>query len=69
MKILLGRKQAELLKRADIEYSPETDYDISVFEDAITDYVLEYEKPNDEVTQFGAQLLDLHDFIVEKYDS
>jgi hypothetical protein len=69
MKISLERKQVELLKRAGIEYSPEADCDISVFEDAITNYVLEYEKPNDEVTRFGAQLLDLHDFIVEKYDS
>jgi hypothetical protein len=72
MKIELSKDGAELLARINVPYYPDRDYDddaLIALEDAITDYVLEYETPNDKVTQFGARLLALHDFIVDKYDS
>jgi hypothetical protein len=69
MKILLEQKQVDLLKRANIEYSPETNYDVSDFEDTITDYVMTHEIIDNDTTSFGEALLALHDFIVDKYDS
>jgi hypothetical protein len=72
MKIELSKDQIELLARINAPYYPDRDYDddeLIALEDAITDYVLEHEAPNDEVTQFGEELLDVHSFIVDKYDS
>lgn len=69
MIVSLTSEQAEMLKRAGIEYSPDMDYDISDLEDAITNYVMRNEIVNSDTTEFGEELLAVHDLIVETYDS
>lgn len=73
LKIELSDEQTALLKRIEAPYDPNQDYDEGdTFLDLlefIRDYVVMHEIKNDEVTDFGAQLLDIQDYIVEKYDS
>ena len=72
-KIILSDEQIALLKKINAPYSPETDYDddaVIELEDAITDYAVGcVMSDDDEEISFGDQLLDLHAFIIDKYDS
>ncbi|MDV0444816.1 hypothetical protein MmiAt1_03590 [Methanimicrococcus sp. At1] len=73
LKIELSEKQSNLLKRISAPYDPEKDYsdddDLIELEHFITDYVLEHEVENGEVSKFGEQLLAVHGYIIDKYDS
>jgi len=72
LKIILSKEQIELLKYIKAPYESDKDYDddaMILLLDSITDYVLEKEAPHDEVTAFGEKLLDLHNYIVDKFDS
>jgi hypothetical protein len=72
MKIELSKEQIELLARINAPYYPDRDYDddeLIALEDAITDYVVMHEIVDNDTTMFGEELLDVHSFIVDKYDS
>lgn len=73
LKIELSEEQSDLLKRIGAPYDSNKDYsdddDLIELEHFITDYVLAHEVKNDKVTDFGAQLIALHDYIIDKYDS
>jgi hypothetical protein len=73
VKITLSKAQISLLNDAHIHFENDKDYDddaLIKLEDDITNYVVENEfDTDDKVTERGGLLLDLHDFIVTKYDS
>ena len=73
IKIELSEYQTGLLKQINVPFDPEKDYDegdaLIELEDGITDYVIRHEYLGEGFTALGNELLDLHAFIVLKYDS
>lgn len=77
-KIKLSDEQIDALRRINAPYDPDQDYDtdytpeitpLDTLLQFIEDYVVAHEIKNNEVTDFGEQLLLIHDYIVDKYDS
>jgi uncharacterized protein YpuA (DUF1002 family) len=73
MKIALTANQIEQLRAANINISFDSDFvedEIETLEDQITEYVMQNEIDEaSNITELGAALIEIHDDIVNRYDS